>query len=441
MAFESLSEKLQGILARLRGQSRLTEANMEAMLQEIRVALLEADVNLKVVRTFLDHIKEDALGQQVFGSLNPSQTVVKIVRDRLVELLGADQSDIEFASGTTTYMMVVGLQGTGKTTNLAKLAKLCKEKFHKSVLIVGADVYRPAAIDQLETLARSIETPFYSRRDTTDVPAIVKEAERLAVANHYDVVLIDTAGRLHIDEGLMEELIGIGKIVPLKETLLVVDAMAGQDAYHVAAAFHAKLRLTGLIMTKLDGDARGGAALSIRHLTGLPIKIIGVGEKIDDLEVFYPERMADRILGMGDVVTLIEKAQEKIDEKEAKKSVEKIMSGRFDLNDMMAQMRQVQKLGSFGGLLKLIPGMPKITAEQTAQAEREMRLFEAIINSMTPEERHEPDILRNSRKIRIAKGSGTTSADINRVIKKYEQTREMMRMLKSGGKMPGFPFR
>jgi signal recognition particle subunit SRP54 len=442
MAFESLSEKLQEIFKRLRGEARLSETNMEAMLQEIRVALLEADVNLKVVRHFLDNIKQDAVGQHVFGSLNPSQTVVKIVRDRLIELLGADQSEIEFNPGTTTYMMLVGLQGTGKTTNLAKLANLFRVKHKKSVLIVGADVYRPAAIDQLETLASGIGVPFYSRRDTKDVPSIIKEARRLAETNHYDVVLIDTAGRLHIDETLMEELIGIGKIVPLKETLLAVDAMSGQDAYNVAAAFHAKLRLTGLVMTKLDGDARGGAALSIRHLTGLPIKIIGVGEKIDDLEMFYPERMADRILGMGDVVTLIEKAQEKIDEKEAKKSVEKIMSGRFDLNDMMAQMRQVQKLGSFGGLLKLIPGMPKITPEQTAQAEREMHLFEAIINSMTPEERHEPDIIRNSRKIRIAKGSGTTSADINRVLKKYEQTREMMRMLKSNsGKMPGFPFR
>ncbi|HAV20079.1 MAG TPA: signal recognition particle protein [Firmicutes bacterium] len=445
MAFESLTEKLSLILKRLRGQSRLTEANMDAMLQEVRAALLEADVNLKVVREFLNKIKQDAVGQQVFGTLNPSQTLVKIVRERLIELLGAEASLLTFEKSGPTFMMVAGLQGTGKTTSVAKLAKLFKEKQQKKVLLVGADIYRPAAIDQLETLAKEVEVAFYSNRSTTKVLDIIDEAKKLAEQEKYDVVLIDTAGRLSIDERLMEELELIGKHVSLKETLLVVDAMSGQDAYNVAKIFHERLNLTGLIMTKLDGDARGGAALSIRHLTGLAIKVVGIGEKIDDLEMFYPERMADRILGMGDVVTLIEKAKENIDEKESKRAIDKMMSGRFDLNDMLSQMRQVQKLGSLGGVLKMLPGMPKISEEQQAAAEREMRNFEAIINSMTPEERHNPDILRNSRKMRIAKGSGKSSADINRVIKKYEQTREMMRMLGgSKGKMPGgmggFPF-
>jgi signal recognition particle subunit SRP54 len=338
--------------------------------------------------------------------------------------------------------MVAGLQGTGKTTTIAKLAKLFKEKQQKRVLLVGADIYRPAAIDQLETLAKQVDVAFISDRVTKNVIDIVKKAQKQALDQHYDVVLLDTAGRLNIDEKLMCELQDIAKTVPLAETLLIVDAMSGQDAYNVAKSFHEQLNLTGLIMTKLDGDARGGAALSIRHLTGLPIKFIGVGEKIDDLETFYPQRMADRILGMGDVVSLIEKAQEQIDEKEAKKSIDKMMSGRFDLNDMLKQMKQVQKLGSLGGLIKMIPGMPKISAEQQENAEREMKNFEAIINSMTPEERANPDILRNSRKLRISKGSGKSSADINRVIKKYEQTREMMRMINQNkGKMPGgFPF-
>ena len=445
MAFESLSEKLQLIFKKLRGQSRLSESNMDAMLQEIRAALLEADVNLKVVREFLDNIKHDAIGQQVFGSLNPSQTLVKIVRERLIELLGAEKTDLTFAKTGTTYIMVCGLQGSGKTTSVAKLAKRIAQKHNKSVLIVGADIYRPAAIDQLETLAKQVDLPFFSRREGASVLDIVTQAKLQAIEHKYDVVIIDTAGRLQIDERLMQELENITKLIPLQEILLVIDAMSGQDAYNVARTFHQRLNLSGLIMTKLDGDARGGAALSIRHLTGLPIKAIGVGEKIDDLDIFYPERMADRILGMGDVVSLIEKAQEKIYEKEAKKSMEKMASGRFDLNDMLAQMKQVQKLGSLGGLIKMIPGMPKISAEKTEAAEPEMRNFEVIINSMTPEERANPDILRNSRKIRIAKGSGKTSTDINRVIKKYEQSREMMRMLSNNkGKFPGgmggFPF-
>ena len=445
MAFESLTEKLQAVFKRLRGQGRLTEANMEAMLEEIRVALLEADVNLKVVRQFLASIKEQAIGQKVFGDLNPGQTLVKIVREQLVAILGKEEVPLAFRKDGVSVLMVVGLQGTGKTTTIAKLAKWIRDKEHKKVALVAADIYRPAAIDQLETLAKQLAVPFFGDKISKDAVAIVKKAYQTSLDNHYDVLLVDTAGRLNIDTALMQELQAMAKAVPVSETLLAVDAMAGQDAYNTASSFHQQINVTGLIMTKLDSDARGGAALSIRHLTGIPIKFMGVGEKVDDLEKFYPDRLADRILGMGDVVSLIEKAQEKIDEKEAKKSVEKMMSGRFDLNDMLAQMKQVQKLGSLGGLLKMLPGMPKISAEQQEQAEREMRNFEVIINSMTPEERYDPDIIRNSRKLRIAKGSGKTSADINRVLKKYEQTREMMRMLKSNkgglGGMGGFPFK
>lgn len=445
MAFESLTEKLQAVFKRLRGQGRLTESNMEAMLEEIRVALLEADVNLKVVRQFLSSIKEQAIGQKVFGDLNPGQTLVKIVREQLVTILGKEEVPLSYRKDGVSVIMVVGLQGTGKTTTIAKLAKWIRDKEHKHVAIAAADIYRPAAIDQLETLAKQLSVPFIGDKNTKDAVAIVKKAYQTALDRHYDVLLVDTAGRLNIDTALMQELQTMAKAVPVSETLLAVDAMAGQDAYNTASSFHQQINVTGLIMTKLDSDARGGAALSIRHLTGIPIKFMGVGEKVDDLEKFYPDRLADRILGMGDVVSLIEKAQEKIDEKEAKKSVEKMMSGRFDLTDMLAQMKQVQKLGSLGGLLKMLPGMPKISAEQQEQAEREMRNFEVIINSMTPEERYDPDIIRNSRKLRIAKGSGKTSADINRVLKKYEQTRDMMRMLKSNkgglGGMGGFPFK
>jgi len=445
MAFESLTEKLQAVFKRLRGQGRLTESNMEAMLEEIRVALLEADVNLKVVRQFLSSIKEQAIGQKVFGDLNPGQTLVKIVREQLVTILGKEEVPLSYRKDGVSVIMVVGLQGTGKTTTIAKLAKWIRDKEHKHVAIAAADIYRPAAIDQLETLAKQLAVPFYGDKNTKDAVAIVKKAYHTSLENHYDVLLVDTAGRLNIDTALMQELQTMAKAVPVSETLLAVDAMAGQDAYNTASSFHQQINVTGLIMTKLDSDARGGAALSIRHLTGIPIKFMGVGEKVDDLEKFYPDRLADRILGMGDVVSLIEKAQEKIDEKEAKKSVEKMMSGRFDLTDMLAQMKQVQKLGSLGGLLKMLPGMPIISAEQQEQAEREMHNFEVIINSMTPEERYDPDIIRNSRKLRIAKGSGKTSADINRVLKKYEQTRDMMRMLKSNkgglGGMGGFPFK
>ena len=443
MAFESLTDKLSLIFKKLKGQARLTEANMESMLKEIRVALLEADVNYKVVKEFVNNVKEKALGQDVLSKLNPSQMLVKIVHDELEQLLGAEDSQIHYQNNKPTIIMLVGLQGSGKTTTAGKLAYLHKNKLNKKVLLAACDVYRPAAIDQLDQIAKQVGVPIVNMGTNVSPIEIAIKAKEKAYNEHLDVLIIDTAGRLQIDEPLMKELNEIKDKVNPDEIILLVDAMAGQDAVNVAKSFDEQLSLTGCVMSKLDGDARGGAALSIRHMTGVPIKFSGVGEKITDLDVFHPDRMADRILGMGDIMTLVEKAQEEIDEKEARKTASKMMSGKFDLNDMLDQMRKVQKMGSLGGLLKLIPGMPKITPEQQAAGEKQMKLFETIINSMTPEERHEPEILKFSRKNRIAKGSGTTLAQINQVIKKYEQMKEMMKQMesykKTGRMPPGFP--
>ena len=443
MAFESLSDKFQGILKKLKGQSRLTEQNMEEMLGEIRVALLEADVNYKVVKEFTSKVKEKAIGQEVFKQLSPSQMIVKIVYDEMVTLLGSGDSELNFAKIGPTVIMVCGLQGTGKTTTVAKIARLLKHKQHKKVLLAACDTYRPAAIDLLQTLATTVGVDLINMGVNVSPVEIAKKAYAEAKSKFYDVLIIDTAGRLEIDEPLMVELNQIEQAVSPNEVLLLVDAMSGQNAVNVANAFNERLKLTGLVMSKLDGDARGGSALSIKHLTGLPIKFAGVGEKIEDLEIFYPERMADRILGMGDIITLAEKAQENIYEKATKKAMNKMMDGTFDLDDMLAQMKQIQKLGSLGGLLRMIPGMPKISKEQTEMASKEMKLMETIINSMTFEERHKPDILKAQRKIRIAKGSGTQVSDINRMLKKFEQMREMMKQSKNmmkGGKLPpNFP--
>ena len=439
MAFESLSDKLQGIFKKIRGQSRLTEKNMEDMLKEIRVALLEADVNYRVVKEFTSNVKEKALGQEVLLKVNPSQMLVKIVHDELVELLGSDDSELHIQNNRPTVILMVGLQGSGKTTTTGKLAYLFKNKMHKKVLLAAGDVYRPAAIEQLDTLAKSVGVDIVNMGTKVSPVKIAEEAKKKAFDEHYDVLIIDTAGRLQIDEQLMEELNQIKEHVSPDEILLLVDAMAGQDAVNVANAFNERLALTGIVMSKLDGDARGGAALSIKHMTGVPIKFSGVGEKITDLDIFHPDRMADRILGMGDVVTLVEKAQEAISEKEARKVANKMMSGNFGLDDMLEQMRKVQKMGSLGGLLKLIPGMPKITPEQQAAGEKEMRNFETIINSMTPEERQNPDILKYSRKQRISNGSGKSLADINRMLKKFEQMKQMMKQMESyrkTGRMP-----
>ena len=444
MAFESLSDKLTNIFKKIKGQARLTEANMESMLKEIRVALLEADVNYKVVKEFVNNVKEKALGQDVLGKLNPGQMVVKIVHEELTILLGSDDSELHFQKGKPTIIMMVGLQGSGKTTTAGKLAHLMKNKLKKKVLLAACDIYRPAAIDQLAQLAKQIDVPLVNMGNQVSPVEIALKAKEKAVNENLDVLIIDTAGRLQIDEVLMNELSEMKAKVQPDEILLLVDAMAGQDAVNVAKSFNEQLTLTGAVMSKLDGDARGGAALSIKHLTGVPIKFSGIGEKITDLDIFHPDRMANRILGMGDVLTLVEKVQSEIDEKEARKTANKMMSGKFDLNDMLDQMKKIQKMGSLGGLLKLIPGMPKITAEQQASGEKQMKLFETIINSMTPQERREPEILKFSRKNRIANGSGTTLAQINQVLKKYEQMKEMMKQMehyKKIGRMPpgGFP--
>ena len=436
MAFESLSDRLTGIIKKISGQAYLTEANMNDMLKEIRIALLEADVNFKVVKEFTASVKEKAIGQKVFNKVSPGQMLVKIVHDEIEQLLGADQCDLIFApQGKPTIIMMCGLQGSGKTTTSGKLARLLKRKFAKKVLLVAGDVYRPAAIDQLCTIGKQIDVDVFTLGDKVDPVEISKKAVKKANEEHYDVVIIDTAGRLQIDEKLMNELVNIEKEVHPNEILLLVDAMAGQEAVNVAQAFNEKLKLTGMVMSKLDGDSRGGAALSIKHLTGVPIKYIGVGEKIDDLEVFHPDRMADRILGMGDVVSLVETVSEEIDEKQAKKAANKMMSGTFDLNDMLAQMEQFNKI-SMSKILKLIPGMPKISDEDQQKAQKQIKKTKAIICSMTPEERSHPEILRNSRKLRIASGSGTTSADINRLLNQFEEMKKMMKqmpqMMKSG---------
>ena len=439
MAFESLTEKLSNIFKRLRGQARLSESNMEDMLKEIRVALLEADVNYKVVKEFINSVKEKAIGQDVLSKLNPSQMITKIVHEEIEALLGSGETELNYPTSRPIVIMMVGLQGSGKTTTTGKLANLMKNKLHKKVLLAACDVYRPAAIDQLVQLAKQLGVDVVNMGTNTNPVEIAKAAKKKAFDEHYDALIIDTAGRLQIDEQLMDELENIKNEVVPDDILLLVDAMAGQDAVNVATAFNDKLAITGIVMSKLDGDARGGAALSIKHMTGVPIKFAGVGEKLTDLDIFYPDRMADRILGMGDVMTLVEKAQEQIDEKEAKKQAAKLMSGKFDLDDMMAQMKQVTKLGSLKGLLKLIPGMPKITDEQTEAAEREMKAFEIVINSMTKEERAHPEIFKFSRKQRVASGSGTSLQQVNKVLKKYEQMKLMMKQMeqyKKSGRIP-----
>ncbi len=439
MAFEALQEKFSRIVKTIKGESKLTEKNMEAMLKEVRIALLEADVNYKVVKVFVSNVKEKALGQQVYTKLNPSEMVIKIVKDELVELLGSDRSELAYNKNKPTIIMLVGLQGSGKTTTAAKLANLMKNKLKKKVLLAACDVYRPAAIDQLAQLASELKVDLVNMGDKVNPVDIALKAKEKAYNDHYDVLIIDTAGRLQIDEPLMEELKNIKEKVKPDEILLLTDALAGQDTVNVAKTFNDTLGLTGDIMSKMDGDSRGGAALSISYVTGVPIKFIGTGEKITDLDIFYPERMAERILGMGDVLSLIDKVQENIDENEAKKAVNKMMGGKFTLDDMLDQMKQVKKLGSLKSLMKLIPGAPKISDEQFKLVEDEMKNFEVIINSMTKEERENPEILKNSRKCRIAKGSGKTNADVNRVLKKYEEMKKQTKLLKEmkkGGRFP-----
>ena len=439
MAFENLTDKLSNIFKKFRNETHLTESNMDEMLKQVRIALLEADVNFKVVKEFVNGIKEKAIGQEVLKKLNPSQQVVKIVHEELVNLLGSDNCNLKLKNNALSAIMLVGLQGSGKTTTAGKLAYLFKNKQKKKVLLVALDVYRPAAIDQLKQIGKQIDVEVFEMGTNNKPTDIASKALQKARSELFDIMILDTAGRLQIDEPLMKELNDISYIVHPDETLLLVDAMAGQDAVNVANSFHQQVALTGIIMSKLDGDARGGAALSIRHLTGLAIKFAGVGEKISDLELFHPERMADRILGMGDVMTLVEKAQENLDEKEMKKSFNKMMDGDFDLNDMLKQLKQVNKLGSLSSILKMIPGMPKISKEQQDLAEKEMRNFEIILNSMTPYEKKHPEVIKFSQKQRISKGCGKSIQDINKVLKKYETSKEMMKQMrqyKNKGRIP-----
>jgi signal recognition particle subunit SRP54 len=436
VAFESLSSRLSETLKKVRGQKTLTQENMDEMLREIRLALLEADVNFEVVRDFIKDVKQEALGQEVLTSLTPGQMVVKIVHEKLVELLGTTVSEIDITKKPTIIMMVE-LQGSGKTTTAGKIANLVKNKHSKNPLLVACDIYRPAAIEQLQTLGRQIGVPVFSKGTNEKAEVIASEAMQYARDNQHDLIIVDTAGRLHVDDALMEELQRVEAAIKPTEILLVVDSLTGQDIVNVAKTFSEKIHLTGAVLTKMDGDARGGGALSIRKITNVPIKFVATGEKIEAIDLFYPDRMADRILGMGDVMSLIEKAQDVIDEKSAKKSIQRMQDGTFGLDDMLESMRQVQKLGPLSGIMKMLPGMPANMPNINDEAAgKQLKKTEAIILSMTPEERRDPSILKSSRKIRIAKGCGMDVADVNRLLKQYEQSKQMMNRM---GQMMGMP--
>ena len=429
---ENLGNRFQDIFKKIRGHGKLSETNIKDALREVKMSLLEADVNYKVVKDFTNKISEKAIGTEVIRGVNPAQQFIKLVNDELVELLGGTSSKLTKGLRNPTIIMLAGLQGAGKTTFAAKLAKFLKKQNEK-LLLVGVDVYRPAAIKQLQVLGQQIGVDVYSEENSKDVVGIATRAIEKAKGINATYMIVDTAGRLHVDETLMEELKELKKAIKPQEILLVVDAMIGQDAVNLAESFNNALSVDGVILTKLDGDTRGGAALSIKAVVGKPIKFIGVGEKLNDIEIFHPDRLVSRILGMGDVVSLVEKAQEVIDENEAKSLEEKIKSQKFDLNDFLKQLQTIKRLGSLGGILKLIPGMPKI--DDLAPAEKEMKKVEAIIQSMTKEERKKPDILKASRKIRIAKGSGTEVSDVNKLLKQFDQMKSMMKMF-SSGKMP-----
>lgn len=422
---DALSDKLHDVFKKLRGEATLTENNIQEAMREIRLALLEADVNLEVVRSFIDKVRQDCLGKDVVRSISPGQQVVKIVNDRLVELLGSQQAELNLASSPTVIMMV-GLHGSGKTTTSAKLAKMLKKQ-RKNVLMAAADVYRPAAIDQLEFLGNEIGVPVYAERGNMNVAQIAANAVDQAKFNHNDVVIIDTAGRLQIDENMIQELIRLRQTVRSDEVLLVADAALGQEAVSVAQEFHKALSLTGFILTKMDGDARGGAALSIREVTGCPVKFIGTGEKIDDLEPFYPDRMASRILGMGDVVSLVERAAAEVDEQEAKKMQEKMRRNQFDFNDFLSQLKQVSRMGGLESILKFLPGGRQLSDAMSAMDPAQFRRIEAIILSMTPFERENPDEIDFSRRKRIAKGSGVALEQVSGLIKQFNGMRKMLR--------------
>ena len=436
--FENLSDKLDSIFRKLKGHGKLSEKNIEEGLKEVRMALLEADVHYRVAKKFIADVKERALGQEVLASLTPGQQVVKIVNDELTELMGSSHEDLNLSGPAPVSLMLVGLQGSGKTTTAGKLAVLLRNKGRKPFL-VPADVYRPAAIDQLKKLGVQLDVPVFSSSVDMDPVQICREAKTAAHQQDCDTILLDTAGRLHVDEELMEELSRISQEVKPSDILLVADAMTGQDAVNIAKSFNDMLNIGGVVLTKMDGDARGGAALSIKTITGKPIKFIGVGEKLNELEPFHPDRLASSILGMGDVLTLIEKAQDAVDEKKAAELEKKLRKSQFTLEDFRDQMVQIRKMGSLGDILKMIPGMGKMKQLKNLDVdEKEFVRIEAIIDSMTPHERQQHTIINGSRRRRIAKGSGTRVQDVNRLLKNYSQMLKMLKKMNKGG-MRGMP--
>jgi len=428
MAFEGLSSRLQEITRKLKGKARITDSDLKEMLREVKLALLEADVNYKIVKDFINTIQEKAQGADVLKSLTPGQQVIKIVKDELVELLGGTESKINFTPNPPTIIMLVGLQGSGKTTTAGKLANLLRKQ-GKNPLLVACDVYRPAAIKQLQVVGSSLNIPVFANETSKDVVHIAKQAQNVAMSKLNDVIILDTAGRLHIDEALMDELKNLKSNVKPHEILLVVDSMTGQDAVNVATSFNETVGIDGIILTKLDGDTRGGAALSVKNVTGRPIKFAATGEKLSDIEAFHPERMASRILGMGDVLSIIEKAEEAFDEEEALKLEKKLRKQEFDLDDYLAQLRQMKKMGSFSSILKMIPGMSKFGDIKVD--DKEFVKIEAIICSMTKQEKKNTRLLNASRRQRIAKGSGTTVQDINKFISSFEMTQKLMKQMKN----------
>lgn len=448
MAFEGLAERLQGTMQKIRGKGKVSESDVKEMMREVRLALLEADVNFKVVKQFVKKVSERSVGQEVMKSLTPGQQVIKVVKEELTELMGGEESRIGTAKRPPTVIMMVGLQGAGKTTTTGKLANLLRKKYNRKPLLVAADIYRPAAIKQLETLGKQLDMPVFSLGDQVSPVEIAKQAIQKAKDDHLDYVLIDTAGRLHIDEGLMDELKQIKELSSPEEIFLVVDSMTGQDAVNVAESFNEQLGITGVVLTKLDGDTRGGAALSIRAVTGKPIKFVGMGEKLDALESFHPERMASRILGMGDVLSLIEKAQTNVDEKKAKELEQKMRTMSFTFDDFLDQLGQVRSMGPLDEILKMLPGANKMKGLNNVQVdEKQIGRVEAIIRSMTKDEKQQPEIINSGRRKRIARGSGTSIQEVNRLLKQFEDMKKMMKQMssmqqkgKKKGGMPKLPF-
>ncbi|WP_078595548.1 signal recognition particle protein [Evansella clarkii] len=445
MAFEGLAERLQGTLNKIRGKGKVSEADVKEMMREVRLALLEADVNFKVVKQFIASVKERAVGQEVLQSLTPGQQVIKVVNEELTKLMGGEQSKIAAATKPPTVVMMVGLQGAGKTTTTGKLANYLRKKNNRNPLMVAADIYRPAAIKQLETLGKQLNMPVFSMGDQVSPVEIAKNAMEKAREEHHDYVLIDTAGRLHVDEELMNELAEIKELTQPDEILLVVDAMTGQDAVNVAESFNERLGITGVVLTKLDGDTRGGAALSVKAVTDTPIKFAGMGEKVDALEPFHPDRMASRILGMGDVLTLIEKAQTNVDEEKARELEKKIRSNDLTFDDFLEQLNQVKSMGPLDELLNMMPGAGKMKGLKNVQVDdKQLGHIEAIVQSMTKEEKQDPSLLNASRRRRIAKGSGTSIQEVNRLIKQFSEMKKMMKQMtgmqkgKKGKKKGGF---